>query len=235
MMVTVGSALALSFAQFGDPRVLRILAKTLAISLLLFVILGWLGWTLLDSALATAGLTDGLFRGAEGLREAASLVLTLLGGWLLWRLIAMGVIGYYAGEVVEAVEQRHYPQAALQARRLGVGEDLSTSLRATLRALGINLVVLPLALVLLVTGIGTAILFWLVNALLVGRELQDAVWLRHAHAQGQQAPIGRIERFLLGAAIAGLLLVPFANFLAPMLGAAAATHLLHRNRPAADA
>ena len=69
--------------------------------------------------------------------------------------------------------------------------------------------------------------FWAVNAWLLGRELVDMVWLRHRPAPGAPAPVGKAERFLLGGAIAALFMVPFANLLAPVLGAAAATHLVH--------
>ena len=81
---------------------------------------------------------------------------------------------------------------------------------------------------MLFTGIGAALLFWLVNAVLVGRELQDMVWLRHRRDAADPAPVGALERFLLGGAVAALLALPFVNLIAPLLGAAAATHLIHR-------
>ena len=93
-----------------------------------------------------------------------------------------------------------------------------------------NLIALPFAIALLVTGIGTAILFWAVNGWLLGRELQDMVWLRHAEASQSKPPIGFGTRFALGGFIAILLTVPFVNLLAPVIGAAAATHLVHRRK-----
>lgn len=227
-MGDVATSLVLALGQLADPRVLRVLFKSLAVSLVLFAGVAWGGWHLIDWALAGAGLDDTLFAGAERLRELASLLMALVGLWLAWRIVAMAVIGFFADEVVQAVEARHYPEAAGRARDLPVHEQVSTSLGAASRALLVNLAVLPFALVLLVTGVGTALLFWLVNAVLVGRELQDMVWLRHRRFRGDAAPTGRGERFLLGGAVAALLALPFANFLAPMIGAAAATHLIHR-------
>lgn len=218
----------LALSQLADPRMLRLLLKTAAITLLIFAALGTLGWFAIDWALGWAGLRDGLFAGAEGLRGLASLVLVLIAGWLLWRIVAMAVIGFYADEVVLTVERRYYPQAAAQARDLPLREQFATSLAAAGRALLVNLIALPFALLLLATGIGTALLFWIVNALLIGRELSDMVWLRHRHAAGATSPVGRGERFLLGGATAALLLVPVAGLLAPLLGAASATHLTHR-------
>lgn len=220
----------LALRQLADPRIMRLLAKTLIISLLLFAALGWAGWFALDWALAWAGLRDGAFGGAGDVRGVVSLVIVLIAGWLLWRVIAMAVISFYADDVVLAVEERHYPQAAARARDLPVTQQFSSSLAAAGRALAANLLVLPFALLLLVTGVGTALLFWLVNAFLLGRELQDMVWLRHRHAAGAQSPISKGQRFALGAVVAALMLVPFVNFLAPLLGAASATHLTHRKR-----
>lgn len=227
-MPSVASSLLLALGQLGDPRVLRVLGKSLAVTLVLFLGIAWGGWHALDWGLDRAGLDEGLFAGAGWLREAAALLLTLLGLWLLWRIVAMAVIEFFADEVVQAVEARHYPLAAERARDLPVAEQLSTSLRSATRALLVNLAALPVALVLLVTGVGAALVFFLVNAVLVGRDLQDMVWLRHRRDEADPAPVGRAERFLLGSAVTALLAVPLVNFVAPLLGAAAATHLIHR-------
>jgi CysZ protein len=227
-MPSVASSLLLALGQLTDPRVLRILAKTLAVTIVLFTLVAAAGWYALDWALAWAGLGDDAFAGAEGLRGIASLLLALLGLWLAWRIVAMAVIQFFADEIVQAVEAKSYPAIAGHARDLPLREQFSTSAAAAARALLANLVALPFALALLVTGIGTALLFWLVNAVLIGRELQDMVWLRHRRDAADPAPISRAERFLLGGAIAAMLALPFVNLIAPIIGAAAATHLIHR-------
>lgn len=231
-MPSVLTSLLLGLRQLGDPQVLRVLAKSVLVSLLLFAVLAAGLWWGLDGLLEWAGFTEGRLAGAEGLRGLASLLLTLLALWLGWRIIAMLVIQFYAEDVVRAVERRHYPHAASAARDLPFGEQLRVSLGAAGRALLLNLLALPVALALVVTGIGPALVFWLVNALLIGRELADMVWLRHAHAHPQVPsglhPVGKGERFALGAVIAALFALPFVALLAPVLGAAAAAHLVHR-------
>ncbi|BBC71504.1 conserved hypothetical protein [Altererythrobacter sp. B11] len=229
-MLAVIASLFRALAQMGDPRVLRILLKSLGVTLLLFALLGGGGWYGLDWLLQRAGLSDALFTGAGEVRGIASLLLALLWLWLAWRIVAMAVIQFYADEAVQAVELRHYPQAAARARDLPLREQLAEGLKSAGRALLVNLIALPFALALLVTGVGTALLFLLVNAVLLGRELVDMVWLRHRSSAGDPAPVSTAERLLLGGAVAMLLAVPFINFLAPMLGAAAATHLIHRRR-----
>ena len=227
-MGSLATSLALGLRQIADGAVLRILLKSVAVTLVLFLIVATGGWFLLDWLLSRGGLEDSLFTGAGAVRGALSAVLALVGLWLTWRIVAMAVIQFYADEVVQAVEARHYPQEAGAARELPFGEQMRNALSAAGRALLANLIALPLALVLLVTGVGT-LLFLLVNAVLLGRELQDMVWLRHCHQQGDCAPVSKTERFLLGGVVAAMLAVPFVNFLAPVLGAASATHLIHRN------
>jgi CysZ protein len=227
-MPTVLTSLLLSLRQLGDPAVLRVLLKSLLVSLLLFAVLAAGLWWGLDALLEWAGFTEAQFAGAGDLRGLASLMLTLLALWLGWRIVAMLVIQFYAEDVVRAVERRHYPQAASAARDLPWTEQLKVSLGAAGRALLFNLLALPVALLLIVTGIGPALVFWLVNALLIGRELADMVWLRHAHAHPGLHPVGKAERFTLGAVIAALFALPFVALLAPVLGAAAAAHLVHR-------
>ncbi|MFM5886466.1 MAG: EI24 domain-containing protein [Novosphingobium sp.] len=221
-------AFTLALGQMADPRVLRIWLKSLAATLAAFAVLGVAGWWLLDRALAWAGLNGANLAAPDGVRGLLAALGVLLGGVVLWRIVALAVLQLFADEVVAAVEAKHYPAAAATARKLGWHEELGAGLRGAGRALLLNLVAAPVAVLLLVTGFGAPLVFTLVNALLLGRELQDMVWLRHRPGPQAPAPLGKAERFALGLIVAALLLVPFVNFLAPFLGAAAAAHLIHR-------
>ncbi len=221
-------AFALAAAQLADPRVLRLLVKSALLVLLLLVLLGALAaWAIL------ALLPPDWFSGEAGMALAVGII--LLGGWLLWRIAALAVLQFYADEVVIAVEARHYPAAAARVRTLGWREELGNGLKGAGRALLVNLIALPIAAVLLFTGIGAPLVFLIVNAVLIGHELQDMVWLRHRQSPDQEPPLGAIERLVLGGTVTALLTVPFANLLAPFLGAAAATHLVHRKEMTANA
>ncbi|MFC4253896.1 hypothetical protein GRI97_00585 [Altererythrobacter xixiisoli] len=240
-MPAILPALMLALNQLFDRRILRILLKSFAVTLIIFALVASAGWYAIDALLQWAGLADGWFTGAGELRELAALLLALAGLWLVWRITAMAVIQFYAEDVVKAVEERHYPHAAKTARDLPLSRQFLNSLVAAGRALLFNLLALPFALILLATAIGPALLFWAVNAVLLGRELQDMVWLRHASTHADEknpsvsAPVSRTERFVLGGVIAALMAVPIVQFLAPVLGAAAATHLIHRKESARHA
>ncbi len=228
-------AFALALQQLADPALRRIWLKSLGATLVIFAVLGAGLWWTADWALARAGVAEARFAGAESLRGVLAFAGALLGGWLLWRIVALAVLQFFADDVVAAVEARYYPGHAAAARKLGWREELARGLAGAGRALLWNLAAVPVALVLLVTGIGAPLVFYLVNAVLLGRELQDMVWLRHRPTADAPAPLTTGARLVLGGAVTALLTVPFVNFLAPFLGAAAATHLIHRKEPSVAA
>ncbi|WP_296721885.1 EI24 domain-containing protein [Erythrobacter sp.] len=221
-MSAVPAVLAKAVAQLSDRAVLRVLGKSIGITLALFAALG----AAVFFGLAT--LIEGYGYDGEWAGVAAA-ILVPVAMWLLFRVVAIAVLQFFADEIVAAVEARHYPALASTARALPFRRDLANSVKGLMRALGYNLLALPVAGLLVFTAIGPALVFLVVNAVLLGRELTDMAWLRHCGAGESVAnPAGRADRFLMGAAIAGLMLVPFAGLIAPVLGAAAGTHLVLR-------
>src|SRR5688500_18151700 len=124
-MTAVTTSLLLALRQLADGRVIRVLLKTLAVSLVLFALVALAGWCALDWLLTLAGLGDDSFEGAGTLRELAALLLAPLGLWFAWRIVALAVVNFFADEVVQSVEARHYPEAAKRARDLPVAEQVS--------------------------------------------------------------------------------------------------------------
>ena len=217
------SALALAVTRIFDRRLLPIWLKSLAATLLACAVLGTAGWWGLQALLART------LAGSE-LSQLVAAVLVLVAGWLLWRVVALAVLQFFADEVVAAIEARDYPAMAARARKLGWRAELARGLSGAARALLFNLLALPVALILLVTGVGAPLVFIAVNAVLLGRELQDMVWLRHRASPASPPPLSPLERLALGGVTAVLLTVPIINFAAPFLGAACAVHLIHRKR-----
>jgi len=223
-------AFFLSLGQLGDRRIIGVFLKSLALTLVIFAALGvglWYG---------THGIAHWSRAGAEGegLASLATLVLLLLAHWLLFRAVAIAVIGIFGDEVVHVVEAEHYPEALARARPVPFARALGMGLGSAARAILVNLLLAPLYLMLIVTGIGTPIAFFLVNAWLLGRDLGDMVAARHMpfEALAEWRGRTRASRFLLGSAGTALLLVPIVNLFAPVLGAAMATHQFHRGRKA---
>ncbi len=221
-------AFLLSVRQLGDPAFVRVFAKSVALTVTLFAGIGVALWFGIDAATAR-WFGDGT---RDGIAALAALFITLLALWLSFRAVAIAVVGIFADEIVEAVEARHYPQARASARPTGIGRSMAMGARSAARVVIVNLLMLPVYVALLVTGVGTAIAFFLVNGWLLGRDLGDMVAVRHlddAAMRGwRKATV--VQRFVLGLAGTGLFVVPVVNLLAPLIGAAMATHLFHGRR-----
>ena len=112
-MTSLPRALALSFSQLGDPAILKVLGKSLLITLAIFLLLGWGLSFGFEAALEWAGLEEGSDAGT-----LLAVLATVIGAWLLFRFVALFVLQFFAEEVVRAVEARHYPDAATAARSL---------------------------------------------------------------------------------------------------------------------
>ena len=225
------SAFTRALGDLADPAVRRVLAKSLALTLLIFAaIAAVIGWLLTGTNPCGLGPLAYQCRIEAGGGALVSLLLGFLGLWFLFPAIAIGVIGIFADEVVEAVEARHYPHAA--GRAVPFRRSFGLSLRSFARLLLWNLLAAPFYLLLLVTGIGPFLLFSLVNALALGRDLGEMVAARHFEGVPMKRWLAatRLPRATLGLGAAWLFLIPFANLLAPLLGAAAATHMFHRGR-----
>ena len=219
------AAFTLALGQLGDRRILAVLGKSLLLTVAVFAVAA-VG---VYFAIAQWTPTDGNGGFVAAVLVGLVLIVSL---WFAFRLVALAVLQLFGDEVVRAVETKHYPAAAASARALGWREELRVGLRSLGRSLGYNLLALPVALALLVTGVGTVVVFAVVNAVLLGRELTEMVALRHRDDSGAAPLPGFAMRTLLGGIVVALLLVPFVNLLAPVLGAAAATHLVHRRRAA---
>lgn len=220
-MSAVLAALAKAFGQLGDRAVVMVALKSIGITLVLFAGLAAGIYFTLTEVSQRYGVS-------EGWAGVAAVLLVPVAMWLLFRVVALAVLQFFADEIVAAVEARHFPTLAQQAMPLPFHRDLANSLKGLARALGYNLLALPLAAVLAFTAIGPALVFLLVNAVLLGRELTDMAWLRHCREDVRGNPSPRGERLLLGVVIAGMMLVPFLNLFAPIIGAAAGTHLTLR-------
>jgi uncharacterized protein involved in cysteine biosynthesis len=222
-------AFFLSIGQLLDRRVAAVFVKSLAVTVLVLAGVSagiWFGMhRLLDWIAAQVG---GLSWSGDA-ADVSTIVLILLAHFFLFRAVAIGVIGVFADEVVEAVEARHYPNAHAAARHVPFAQSARMGLGSGLRALLINLLFSPIYLILLLTGVGTPIAFFLVNTWLLGRDLGDMVAVRHMPVRDVARWRGRtrLRRWTLGAFGTALFLIPGISLLAPILGAAMAAHAFH--------
>lgn len=213
-------AFLLALKDLPSPRVLRILLQSLALTLLLLAVSG-----VAIFCAARWALAHWQWLG-EAERDMAGILIVLAiiaGSWLLFRAVAIVVVGLFADSIIADVEGRHYPAAASQAVDVGWRQNITLALASLVRLIGGNLLALPIYILLLVTGIGTPIFALFVNALLLGRDLEAMVLARHPG----RLRLDRPARWSMGLLSTASFVVPVANLLAPILGAAMAVHMLH--------
>jgi uncharacterized protein involved in cysteine biosynthesis len=199
---------------FRGPLLKGMLGAVLALG----VLIALADWAVVSLAGGTGWLaaSAGVLGGVAGLFAA----------FWLFVPFALAIAGLFLDETAAAVEARHYP--GLPAPR---GASLAAqgvfNVTLALKVLALNLVLLPVALLLPLVG---GVLLWFVAAISLGHGLFEGVAQRRMPVA--QARVLRKRRefsvFAVGAVLAAMALVPFANLLVPVLGTAAMTHLLHR-------
>jgi len=228
-MSAVPAAIVKAFGQLGDRAVVRVGVKSVAVTLAVFAAASVGLWFGLDRLLRSEWVAAALPADyAATATVLLWLVVSVTAFWLLFRILALAVLQLFADEVVAAVEAKHYPELAERAQPMPLAREVAVATKGLMRALGYNLLALPVAAVLVFTAIGPALVFLAVNAVLLGRELTDMAWLRHCEGDTRGNPVPKAERILLGAVVAGMMAVPVVNLVAPLVGAAAGTHLVLR-------
>ncbi|MDZ3832004.1 MAG: EI24 domain-containing protein [Sphingopyxis sp.] len=227
-MVRVLPALFLALRDVASPRGLAILLQSLALTLLILAAAGTAIFLLARHLLQSEGWLSAAQADMAGVLV---IVLVIAGSWLLFRAVAIMVIGLFADAIVADIEGRHYPVAASRAVDVGWRRTMTLALASLARLILGNILALPLYILLLVTGIGTPLLALAVNAMLLGRDLDAMIGARHPG----QAPLERGTRWSLGLLSAASFLVPVVNLLAPIVSTAMAVHLFHmRDLPMHD-
>lgn len=219
-------AIIMAFESLADRRVQRLLIRVVLLTLLSFLILGFGLWWVMSWGMGWIGLNQIGVSADDATIFSAFLAAatTLLSTVLLFRIIAVSITWIFADDIIDAVEDRYYPKQAITGKRPGLATGLQMAIRSVVRVIGYNLLALPLYLILLVTGIGTAIAFLLINALLLGRDLEDMMVARHGKVHGAMR---KLPRLLLGLTGTAGMLIPFFNLIVPVLATATAVHMAH--------
>ena len=216
------SALSRAFAQLPRPEMRGPLIRAVLWACLAFAAL----W----SALAVL-IHHQLVREARWVEILAG----LLGGfaapvvtWLLFPSVVLMILGCYSEAIIQAVERQYYPNLATpsQSRQMA---NLWSGIRLAFIGLVLNIVALPVYL--LFPGLNL-VLFLGLNGYLLGREYFDVVALRRVDWRAAQRlwRDHRITFILSGVVAAGLFALPVINLVAPIIGLAAAVHLVERLR-----
>lgn len=212
-------ALFLALRQLGDPAfrlplILGVLGAALAV-LGLIGLAAWLaGW-------AAAGGPEWLSWITQAGGAAAGVFL----GWWLFLPVALGIASLFTDSIAGAVERRHYPGLAAPSGASALAQA-GYGVWFGVKLLALQLLLLPL---FFIPFLG-ALLALLISAHGLGAGLLREVALRRMNLAHSRIAWQRLrwQGWMLGLALALMAMVPVLNLFVPIIGIAAAAHLLIR-------
>jgi CysZ protein len=216
MFASIGRALGLFF----DPAFFGVVLKSVALALLLFVLL------LACVEYGLHALPTLVSPAVNRVLELMAPVLMLLGLFTVGGPVAALFGSLYLDRIADAIEARAY---AGDAKAPGV--KLTTSIGAGARLAGAVILadILLLPADTFLPGAGQ-VLTIVVNGVLLGREYFELAALRHVSVKTADALRRRNWASVLGGGLLISLLsaIPFADFFAPLFGAALMVHFYKR-------
>lgn len=210
------SAYFKGFGQLSDLMTRSVVWTSIGWSVAIFIgLFVALVVTLKATTFIAVGFLESLF---DFVTIAGAPVLT----WFLFPPVVTAVGSLMLDRVVEAVEQRHYPDLPV-APGLSLAESIGPALKLLVVTVGYNLLCLPL----LFFPPLFLVVYWCMNGYLLSREYFELVSLRRISKADSLALRARWKTplFIAGVGFAFMLTVPFLNILAPVIATAAMVHL----------
>ena len=142
--------------------------------------------------------------------------------------IATIFMSLYLDDIVDAVEDKYYPEHKA-GKRLGVWHLAYLAVRLALMIVVLNIVVVPLYLIFFWVPFVPLIIFYTLNSYLLGWGYYEMVAVRHLGIKEAGIHRKSIRGQVLGGGFIITLLYtfPVINLTAPILGAAMLAHLFH--------
>jgi len=155
--------------------------------------------------------------------DALGVLTVLFLTWVLFPAVATFVLSLFIDRIITAVERQYYPLLPAPLA-LSIWQTIAVALKFTTVLVALNLIILPLYLL----PVLNVVVFYGVNAYLLGREYFELVALRRLDPKRTQRMrrAHRLRLFMAGLLIAGLLTIPIVNLVAPLLAAAFMVHLV---------
>lgn len=212
--------------ELSEPHARGLILRSVLGAILVFVALFALAaWGLAATEATEIGWLDTVLDLFGGLAA-------LIVAYVLFPGAVAAIAGLFLDRVVAAIEARDYPSLP-PAREPPLAEQILSALRFFALVVGVNLLALPFYFV----PVAGQALYLAINGYLVGREYYDVVAARRlepaAAAEFRKRIGGPV--FAAGIVAALLLALPVVNLVAPLIAAAAMTHVFHGGRLASRA
>ncbi|MBB4287708.1 EI24 domain-containing protein [Roseospira goensis] len=215
-------ALLKSVDQLGDPRVRQSLLFSLGLTVASYVVLVAALWV----GLGSISVVDPPW--LDTVLDVAGSGLALVLALIFFPAVVTAFVGLFLERIADAVEARHYP-ALPPAREVPIGESIAGAVSFAAVTIGLNLLALPLYIFLPALNV---VLYLLLNGYLLGREYHELVAARRLDRRRltEERRRHRLRLIVAGMVIAGLMLIPVVNLLAPVLATAFMVHTVQALR-----
>lgn len=217
------SACSRAFLSLFNPDLLWVLALSIGVTLaaltgFVFVVGGMCVWLASSIQGHETFSTFAPWLGSVGAGAIA---------WLLFPTITPIIISFFDVRITRTIEEKHYPGIAPQPQPFW--PELAHDMGFALKAIGLNIVALPLYLL---PGLNLVLFYWL-NGYLLGREYFLMVARRHTSLETANALRKQHSGVIswAGAMVAFLTTIPVVNLGAPFWGVALMVHLYQRIAP----
>jgi uncharacterized protein involved in cysteine biosynthesis len=201
------------------PEILKIFLICLLVYILGWIVIAWIISGIITGYVGVTG-AEGFFMHALG--SMGGIVIA----WFLFPLLYPILIGFFDDKIAETIEKTDYP--ALTPAQPPFWPTLASDALFSLKAVGLNILFLPLYLV---PVINIVIYYWLNGTLLGTQFFRMAAGRRVTQAEAEKLQKKAANSILLiGVAISFFATIPLLNLAAPVLGVATMLHLFHEVR-----
>ena len=214
-----------TFRQVNDPKILKALGLATAFTLLSIFLAVSVGAVLMDSLLDffSSTLQSWFGKGESWFRGFAQFLggsLIIIISYFFFAGIHGAFVGIFIDDILDAVHQKHYPQAPWQ-KPPSMTKSLLFSGRILLLTFALNLLASPLLILgWFIPPLGLSLQIFL-NAYLLGKEYGQLVEFRIPKDQ----PALTVPKYFVNGMIASCIwVIPVLNLLAPILLAGSVLH-----------
>lgn len=211
------SAITMAIGQLGDPAFRSVMLKALALTVVIFFLLG-VGATSAFSSYVPNFQWDWVNTAISALTGLGFVV----GGFFLFPLVISALIGLFLDDISDAVEEKHYPNDE-KAHDVPIMSSVWDAIKFLAIIIVCNIVVLPLYFIPVIN----LFVYYILNGYLISREYFQMVAIRHHEIEDvtRLRKAKSTELFLMGVLIAFCLTIPIVNLITPIVATAAMVHL----------
>jgi len=224
------SAVTRTLAQVFDPAFLKVFILGILTTIAAMVVTWFLANYLKDQFILTEfdwQWVNSFFQWLLDIDWIFNIIFFFLMG-VFFPPIATIFMSLYLDDIVDAVEDKHYP-GHKAGKRLGVSHLAYLALRLAFMIILLNIIVIPLYIFFFWLPFVPLVIFYTLNSYLLGWGYYEMVAVRHLGIKEASRHRKSIRGQVLGGGFMITLLytLPVINLTAPILGAAILAHIFH--------